>query len=429
MTPIEIAYFKHFMFDKDLVRSYQHLYKTRNIKGGPRGDKEANPESIEEYFLKTTREDVIMKAFYFAPTNNNAQRITVTYDYWKDIDDKWQTYMKDNESNYSNDNWPSLRKTFSILRQNWDLPNYWKRENYESTEEVYKRMHIELPLPDFVWEHGFTPPSTVRKDTELIATNIFNAKDGDVLVRVRKGEDYVHRLILLFWKLEPFVTDDGDKLHKACYYAIFDTYEHRLKIPENKQGYILVTNNPDISFRLAFDEEKNILMKKIEERGMKWDEESKELIPIEDEETDPPLVEFTDEEDDPLADFDFLDGVLPGNYRLKQNEASLNFYKSNKITFNRLDSKELKKHGFKFARLAKSKSGEICLIFNNLKGANVTNIKCGRDNTNVTVNSADICGKIKLLFSLKDTYSILRVEKIQETQEFIIYKITKKNEH
>lgn len=154
MTPVEIAYFKHFMFDKDLARSFQHLYKARHINGSPRGDKFGNPLSIEKYFMQTSVKDVIMKAFYFSPTNNNAQRLDHTYDYWKDIDDKWQEYMKQNDSNFSNDSWPQLRKSFAILRQNWDIPFYWRHENLESTEEVYERMNIQLPLPDFLWEHG-----------------------------------------------------------------------------------------------------------------------------------------------------------------------------------------------------------------------------------------------------------------------------------
>ena len=366
MTPIEIAYFKHFMFDKRLERSFNYYYKTRRIKGSPSGDKYGNPEKIEEYFLKTTVEDVIMNAFFFAPTNNNAQRITVTYDYWKDIDDKWQEYMRQNESNFSNDSWPMLRKSFAILRQNWDMPYYWKRENLESTEEVYKRMHIELPLPEFRWTHGYVPKKN-EVETEEKPKNIEpKFKVGDTI----KGSISGDEVSVIEVTPKGYFTDDD--------------------------GFVEL------------------------DRQDLW-----ELV----KEEDIPLVDFTDEEDDPLADFDFLDGVLPGNYRLKQNEASLNFYKSNKITFNRLDSKYLKKHGFKFARLAKSKSGEICLIFNNLKGANVTNIKYGKNNTNVTVNSADICGKIKLLFSLKDTYSILRVEKIQEKQEFIIYKLSKKDEN
>lgn len=156
MTPVQIAYFKHFLFDKSIERSYVSYYRKYRILGSPRGDKDGNPESIEQFFLKTSVEDVIMKAFTFHPSNGIG-RSNFTYDYWKDIDDKWQEYMKQNESNWTNESWPQLRKTFAILRQNWDLPLYWKRDNFESTEEVYKRMNINLPLPEFLWVHGGEP--------------------------------------------------------------------------------------------------------------------------------------------------------------------------------------------------------------------------------------------------------------------------------
>lgn len=121
MTPVQIAYFKHFLFDKSIERSYVSYYRKYRVLGSPRGDKEGNPESIEQFFLQTTVEDVIMKAFTFYPSNG-VGRSNITYDYWKDIDDKWQEYMKQNENNWTNDSWPQLRKTFAILRQNWDQP-------------------------------------------------------------------------------------------------------------------------------------------------------------------------------------------------------------------------------------------------------------------------------------------------------------------
>lgn len=156
MTPVQIAYFKHFLFDKSIERSYVSYYRKYRVLGSPRGDKDGNPESIEQFFLRTSVEDVIMKAFTFFPSNGIG-RSNFTYDYWKDIDEKWQEYMKQNESNWTNESWPQLRKTFAILRQNWDLPLYWKRDNFESTEEVYKRMNINLPLPERLWQHGGEP--------------------------------------------------------------------------------------------------------------------------------------------------------------------------------------------------------------------------------------------------------------------------------
>jgi hypothetical protein len=76
-----------------------------------------------------------------------------------------------------------------------------------------------------------------------------------------------------------------------------------------------------------------------------------------------------------------------------------------------------------FARLASNKAGDICLIINGVKGASLSNGT--KKAKNITINSIEISGKIKTLFRLKEKYSILKVEQIQKTQEFIIYKITK----
>jgi hypothetical protein len=233
-------------------------------------------------------------------------------------------------------------------------------------------------------------------------------------------------MILLFRELITCEVD-GVNLHKAMTYCNYNIHSRELRISDENHGNIWVyENNPNVCFRLAFEEEKNLLMKKLEEEGLKWDETEMAIIPLDkEEETDQPLVDFTDEEDDPLAEFDFIDDVLPSNYRLKSGEISINFNKGNKITFNQIDSKVIRESGLKYARLAKNKVGEICLILNNQKGSNVTNARSGRGNINVTINSSDICGKIKMFFSLKNTYSILQVEKLQATQEFFIYKISK----
>lgn len=147
MKPVEIAYFKHFMFDKQLAKVFVYNYGKYKFSG-----KHANPDSIEQYFLETTVKDVIMKAFAFMPKNSSTSRCS--FDYWSDIDKKWQTYMQSNKDNFSNDSWPLLINTFSILRMNWDVPYYWKKSNFESTEEVYERMKFGLPLPNFRWKHG-----------------------------------------------------------------------------------------------------------------------------------------------------------------------------------------------------------------------------------------------------------------------------------
>lgn len=311
MTPVEIAYFKHYLYDKGLERSFLHFFRKYGYK--------KNPESVEQYFLESSVEDVLMKAFYFTPTNGNG-RSNYNYDYWKDIDEKWQVYMRDNASNFSNDAWPLLNKTFAILRQNWDLPKYFCRENLESTEEVYERMHINLPLPEWKWKHG----GMVRYQG-----------DGSL------------------------PTDSGNEELKE----------------ENDQ---------------------------------------------------PPLIDFFDnDDDDPFSDFEFLETSKTTAYRLKPNELSINSNKSNKITFNMKESLDIDKTKMKFAALA-SRNGDIFLILNNVKGVRITyDTHKQRQRQNVTINSKDLCDKIKTHLDINLSYDIITYERIESSLTRIIFKLNK----
>ena len=57
MTPVEIAYFKHFMLDKALIKTFCKYFRIYHI--------EENPKSIEEYFRNIPAEKVIVNAFFF----------------------------------------------------------------------------------------------------------------------------------------------------------------------------------------------------------------------------------------------------------------------------------------------------------------------------------------------------------------------------
>lgn len=376
MTPVEIAYFKHFLYDKSLDRSFLFYFRKNPIIGSPRGDIDANPKSIEQYFLRTSRKDVIMKAFVFYPESMSS-RENSTYDYWKDIDNKWQEYMKSNESNFTNDSWPQLRKSFAILRQNWDLERYWKRDNLESTAEVYRRMNINLPLPEFQWEHGGS--NGMSKDT---AENTQMPKEELPSLLNRN-------------KIEPKFKA-GDKIKGSL-----------------SGDVVTVTSVCDKGYFTDDDGFVGI------DRQNMW-----ELVT---DSSDAPLVDFSDEEEDPLADFDFLDEEEPRSWKLSSSEITINFNSSSfKITFNVFSSRLFKDEGFKYVRLAKSKSGDFCLIINRQKGAALSNMNSLSKNQNVTVNSKDICTKLKTIFSLNETYHILKIEKLQQSPQFIIYKISKR---
>jgi len=167
MTPIQIAYFKHFLYDKGIQRIYIHLYRSRRIKGGPEGDSSGNPESLEQFLSSQPYFRVIMNAFYFIAGSQYG------YDYWKEINKQWIKYWDMNENNFSNEKYSLLAGTFGILRQNWDLKDYWK---VETKEQTYKRMGIEPP-PGFDSYNESLPSNPEKEVTEDTSSSFVENKD------------------------------------------------------------------------------------------------------------------------------------------------------------------------------------------------------------------------------------------------------------
>ena len=132
-------------------------------------------------------------------------------------------------------------------------------------------------------------------------------------------------------------------------------------------------------------------------------------------------------ESDPLADFDFFDEERPQFLRLQENEVSLNFNSGSfRITFNMPVSKEIVKTDMKCARLAKAKSGDICLILNRTQGARVSKSASSNGSRfNTTINSKDICTKLRTLLNVRSDYSVLNITRLPSTTDYIIFKITK----
>ena len=79
MTPIQIAYFKHFLFDRGLQYHYIGNYRGRKQKG--------NPESLEEFLQEASPAKAIMGAFYFKMNSDYG------FDYWNDVKEKWLAYL------------------------------------------------------------------------------------------------------------------------------------------------------------------------------------------------------------------------------------------------------------------------------------------------------------------------------------------------
>lgn len=140
---------------------------------------------------------------------------------------------------------------------------------------------------------------------------------------------------------------------------------------------------------------------------------------------DAPLIELV-EDKDPLADFEFFDSPTQVNFRLKSDEISINFNNGTyKLTFNRMVSEDIEKAGLFFARLAKNRLGDVCLIFGRSNGAKLSYHSTRNGKVNITLNSKDFTTKLRTLLNIKPDYSILNIKSLPSTSDFLIYKVTK----
>ncbi|MBR1449784.1 MAG: hypothetical protein IJ588_13725 [Prevotella sp.] len=305
MTPVQIAYFKHFLYDSGIARQFIIVYQKHHFKH--------NPASVEEWLQKADAQQVILKGFSFQLNH------AYGFDYWKEVDQKWGEYWKIHKDNFSNINYVFLKGAFGILRQNWDAPQYWAKETKTAT---YARMNITPP-------EGFIPDDEREVSKEDLSLDRTEANETDTSVSF-----------------------------------------------------------PDHA----------------------------------------PLIEFL-EDDDPLADFEFFEEAYPQRIQLLSNEASLNFNSGSfKLTFNMPMSKEIEKLGMEYARLAKNKSGDCCLILNRSQGVRLsksTSSSKKKDRFNTTLNSKDICTRLRTLLNIRLDYSVLNIERLPSTQDYIILKITK----
>ena len=148
-------------------------------------------------------------------------------------------------------------------------------------------------------------------------------------------------------------------------------------------------------------------------------------MPILTKTDDAPLIELV-EDKDPLADFEFFDSPTSVNFRLKSDEMSINFNNGTyKLTFNRMVSEDIEKAGLFFARLAKNRLGDVCLIFGRSNGAKLSYHSTRNGKVNITLNSKDITTKLRTLLNIKPDYSILNIKSLPSTSDFLIYKVTK----
>ena len=88
---------------------YVYRYRHFRIKGGPEGDENGNPESLEQFFMEQPHFRVIMKAFYFEMNSQYG------HDFWHEVNKKWLKYWEIHQDNINNPNYINLKGSFSIL--------------------------------------------------------------------------------------------------------------------------------------------------------------------------------------------------------------------------------------------------------------------------------------------------------------------------
>lgn len=362
MTPVQIAYFKHFLFDRGIQAIYISMYKKNRIKGGPEGDKTGNPESLEQFLQDAPHFRVLMHAFYFQAGSNFG------YDYWKDIDKKWRKYLELNEDNPQNDKVVVLKGSFAILRQNWDRPQYWKTETMEAT---YARMHMEPPLKDVDLEKAFHVPRSTFRGDHWIEEDKHKFKVGDIIEGSISGEV----LTITAIKSDGYETNDGGFIE-------FDKEQYWDKIDE-----------------VATEEDKDI-------------NDFSGVPEAEAQKSDAGSL---------LEGFSLIETSNPyGGRRMGTNMVSVNLRNGGyRVTFSAKQSSKLRKNGYKYVKLlTKKDTAEIALIFNNSNGCNVAIRKSGNsESSSVSINSKEIVEHICKFYGIKfptDYFTLMITATIQQ---------------
>lgn len=349
MTPVQIAYFKHFLYDAGVNRMYVYRYRHFRIKGGPEGDENGNPESLEQFFMEQPHFRVIMKAFYFEINSQYG------HDFWHEVNKKWLKYWELHEDNINNPNYINLKGSFSILRQNWDKPQFWKSENLDSLEETYKRMGIEPPIP---------------LDS---ASSLCKFKVGDII--------------------QSHISDEVQTITAIT-----------------AEGYELEDGGI-----VEFDKEK-YWMKIDEKPGSIEEEEKEEEMDTNDFSEVPEAQEEQKAQNDGslLEGFSLVETANSiGGRKMSSNTVSVNLRNGGyRITFSTKVSEKLRKNAYKFVKLlTKQDTKEVALIFNNQSGC-VVSIKKNpsSDTRNVTINSKEIVEHIHKFYGLKKVNDYFTLE-------------------
>ena len=142
-----------------------------------------------------------------------------------------------------------------------------------------------------------------------------------------------------------------------------------------------------------------------------------------DNETAPPLIDFSDNTDELEIDFIDIDKKKYSSNTLKQGVISINTRShSYKVSINKTDAKDIKKKQANFARVGKIKTGDVVIQFDNVyQGVPINYTSDGYYN----VNNRQLVENLIRLLSLPNDLSYCCIEKIAEKLDSITYKITK----
>jgi hypothetical protein len=231
-------------------------------------------------------------------------------------------------------------------------------------------MHIDLPLPEWRWEHGYTKREG-RPDTNLIGYDIHNAKDGDFVVRTRtlKGGG-IGRTIFIMKEVVPYDPETSEftpeqlhcdydpekgNVHIAYLHARYNSMGGSFSTDYADDLHAVIDDSSTTEkYRLAFKEEEQQMILKLAENQFAWNPDTKTIVPLlealeirNEKPADTPLIDFsaTEGQDDGL-EIDFIDFDSPRRtlYTLHKGVISVNTRSgSGRITFNRADTKELQK--------------------------------------------------------------------------------------
>jgi hypothetical protein len=208
-------------------------------------------------------------------------------------------------------------------------------------------------------------------------------------------------------------------MYKATVYAYFNCYNNRLKIGGDANSILINPESTDVHFRKARGSEAGLLMQKLEEAGLKWDEEQKSILPLnekqdqkEESHDDVPEIDFVEFDHNRRVVNALTSGIISVNSRSH----------SWRVTVNRTDTKEIRKKQVRYAMVGNTSAGETMLMFcNNSNGIPITY----KTDHYYNINSRQFCEHLKRLLSVSDDLAYLRIKKVSEKIDSITYKVTK----